>query len=113
MIVTEPRTSPMGRPMKLKILQARFHRNGTSGEGFYAVRFHEHRKPGKEYIGILTQTGDDDSKGFCGVVSADGDVSECWMGADFWEGALRQAIRELSRDEKDLYLPPHLRLHGV
>ncbi len=82
--------------MKLTIENIDYHRNGVSGEGFFAVTFlNEEDGETKKMVGTVF-----DNDGFCAVYDrallATGDIafgSNSWRG-DRFESQLREAIEQ-------------------
>jgi len=85
--------------MEIKIIDASWHRNGISGEGFYAVIFEytdeEQESPRKMVASLF------DESGYCAVYAIDelvkGNIAfargNSWRG-DKFEGQLRKLIKE-------------------
>lgn len=89
--------------MKIQILEVAHHRNGVSGESFYAVRFYPYRKPKERFLGIVFET-----PGQCAVIRSDLlETAGVEFGVNSWRGddyepALRAAVA--SFDEYDATL---------
>ena len=83
--------------MKMTITQIKFHRNGTSGEPFHAVRF---TNPSEgEMLGIVFE-----AKGHVAVFNlerlAAGDIGfngNSWLG-DLYEPHLRKTLKQLEAE---------------
>lgn len=85
--------------MNIKIQEASFHRNGSGGLGFYAIRFQWQPEDADKPENFLATLFDE--KGTCAVISLDRIESHgigfargnSWRG-DRFEGELRRQIKE-------------------
>ena len=88
---------------RIKIIDARYHRNGMFGNGFTAVRFREHRqkKHQPDYIAVI-EGGPIDWGEFYAVLT-DGSIRDTWRG-DVFVDAVREALIEwIGEDELKIH----------
>ena len=91
--------------MYIKIRQVRYHRNGVSGEPFFAISFDaspDHDNPGhpvRPFTAVLFE----DPLECCAVLSVDTTVGECWRG-DVFEPQLRAAV-DAAKESGEAFKP--------
>jgi len=78
--------------MKLKIIDAKYHRNGVGGAGCFVVKFKELGKQDEAKVAVFYP--DDKEKEHTQVLNP-GDIRDCYRGYDYFWQSLKDCLVEI------------------